>query len=32
MTVAFIVFCFFFPETNARRPPRPPASRVWTVT
>jgi hypothetical protein len=29
MTVAFIVFCFFFPETNARRPP---ASRVWTVT
>ncbi|MFF1847714.1 recombinase family protein [Streptomyces sp. NPDC058217] len=22
-TVAFIVFCFFLPETNARRPPRP---------
>ncbi len=23
MRVAFIVFCLFFPETNARRPPRP---------
>lgn len=22
MTVAFMVFCFFFPETNVRRPPR----------
>jgi hypothetical protein len=22
ITVAFIVFCFFLPETNARRPPR----------
>jgi len=29
MTVAFMVFCFFFPETNARRPPRP-AGR-WTA-
>ena len=27
MTVAFIVFCFFLPETNARRPPRPAAGR-----
>jgi hypothetical protein len=23
MTVAFMVLCFFFPETNARRPPWP---------
>lgn len=27
----FIVFCFFLPETNARRPPRPARGlRTWT--
>lgn len=31
ITVAFIVFCFFLPETDARRPPRPAGGRrTWT--
>lgn len=31
MTVAFMVFCFFLPDTNARRPPRPAVGRrTWT--
>ncbi len=28
ITVAFIVFCFFLPDTDARRPPRPAGGRA----
>ncbi|KOV92266.1 hypothetical protein ADL04_30860 [Streptomyces sp. NRRL B-3648] len=32
MTVALMVFCFFLPETNARRPPQPAGGRRTCIS